>query len=72
MDAGSGAEKPVSTQMIESVKGAIQIPLIVGGGIKTAEKVRANVEAGADIIVVGDAIEKDPQLIRDMVLATKS
>ncbi|MBL0191363.1 MAG: geranylgeranylglyceryl/heptaprenylglyceryl phosphate synthase [Saprospiraceae bacterium] len=72
MDAGSGAEKPVSTQMIESVKGAIQIPLIVGGGIKTAEKVRANIEAGADIIVVGDAIEKDPQLIRDMALATKS
>lgn len=71
MDAGSGARNPVSESMIEAVSSAVKIPLIVGGGIRTAEKVRRNVEAGADVIVVGNAIEKDPQLIIDMVAAAK-
>jgi len=69
MDAGSGAENPVSTSMIENVSGAISIPLIVGGGIRTPEKAFANAKAGADVIVVGNAIEKDPQLIIDMAAA---
>lgn len=69
MDAGSGAENPISTSMIEAVSGAIDIPLIVGGGIRTPEKARANVEAGADIIVVGNAIEKDPNLIMEISAA---
>jgi putative glycerol-1-phosphate prenyltransferase len=69
MDAGSGALNPVSTDMIRAVSQAVDIPLIVGGGIRTPEKVRANAEAGADIIVVGNAIEKDPALIREMVQA---
>ena len=69
MDAGSGAEIPVSTSMIENVSGAINVPLIVGGGIRTPEKAYANAKAGADVIVVGNAIEKDPQLIIDMAAA---
>lgn len=69
MDAGSGAEKPISTSMIEAVSGAIDIPLIVGGGIGTPEKAKANVDAGADIIVVGNAIEKDPNLIMEISAA---
>ena len=69
MDAGSGAINPISTSMIESVSTAINIPLIVGGGIKTPEKAFENVKAGADVIVVGNAIEKDPQLIIDMAAA---
>jgi phosphoglycerol geranylgeranyltransferase len=69
MDAGSGARTPVSEQMIESVSGAIGVPLIVGGGIRTPEKVAANFRAGADIVVVGNAIEKDPGLIREMAAA---
>ncbi len=72
MDAGSGAVNPVSTSMIESVSSAIDVPLIVGGGIRTPEKALANVKAGADVIVVGDAIEKDPQLIIDMAAAVHS
>lgn len=63
LDAGSGAKNPVSTDMIEAVSGAINVPLIVGGGISTPEKALANVQAGADVIVVGNAIEKDPSLI---------
>ena len=69
MDAGSGAKQPIRREIIESVSGAISIPLIVGGGIKTPEKARANAEAGADLIVVGDAIEKDPGLIEEMAYA---
>jgi len=69
MDAGSGAKNPISTSMIDAVSSAIDIPLIVGGGIRTPEKAYENVKAGADVIVVGDAIEKDPQLIIDMAAA---
>jgi len=72
MDAGSGAKKPVSETMIEAVSGAISIPLIVGGGIRTPEKALANLKAGADIIVVGDAIEKDPNLVLEMAAAVHS
>lgn len=69
MDAGSGAMNPISTSMIDAVSSAIDIPLIVGGGIRTPEKAYENVKAGADVIVVGDAIEKDPQLIIEMAAA---
>lgn len=69
MDAGSGALNPISTSMIEAVSTAIDIPLIVGGGIRTPEKAFENVKAGADVIVVGNAIEKDPQLIIEMAAA---
>lgn len=71
LDAGSGALNPVSVDMIESVAGATSVPLIVGGGIKTPEKVHENAAAGADLIVVGDAIEKNPDLLPEMVAAVK-
>lgn len=71
LDAGSGAQNPVSESMIESVSSAVQVPLIVGGGIRTPEKVAINLKAGADIIVVGNAIEKDPVLIREMAAAAR-
>jgi len=66
MDAGSGAKKPVSEQMIEAVSKQISIPLIVGGGITSPEQAYRDCRAGADLIVVGNAIEKDPMLIREM------
>jgi len=69
MDAGSGAKTPISTSMIDTVSSAISIPLIVGGGISTPEKAAENVKAGADVIVVGHAIEKDPSLIREIAAA---
>ena len=72
MDAGSGAKIPISTDMIDAVAGAIDIPLIIGGGIKDPQKAYDNVRAGADIIVVGDAIEKDPSLIVDLSAAVHS
>lgn len=66
MDAGSGAKKPISEAMIKSVSKNVSLPLIVGGGILNPEKAYNNCQAGADVIVVGNAIEKDPQLIKEM------
>ncbi len=63
MDGGSGAHHPISEAMIKMVRSFIDIPLIVGGGIKTPEKVRENLAAGADIIVVGNALEGNIELI---------
>lgn len=59
MDGGSGAEKSISTEMISAVAGAVEIPLIVGGGIRTKKQAEAALKAGADIIVVGNAFEAD-------------
>jgi len=72
MDAGSGAKNPVPEKMIKSVSDVISVPLIVGGGISTPEKAEANCRAGADLIVVGNAIEKDPEIIMDMSAAIHS
>ncbi len=72
LDAGSGARRPVSEEMIRMVSSHIEIPLIVGGGILTPEKVYENAKAGANLIVVGNAIERDPLLIRDMAQAAKA
>lgn len=67
MDGGSGAEKPISPQMIQTVRKSVQVPLIVGGGIDTAEKAHQALRAGADVIVVGNAIEKDVLLMEKIV-----
>ncbi len=72
MDAGSGALYPISGQMIKKVSDNIDIPLIVGGGIRTPEKAYENCQAGAQVIVVGNAIESDPSLIKEMCQAVKS
>jgi len=72
MDAGSGARRPITESMIEKVAQCIQVPLIVGGGITHPEKAYLNCKAGADVIVVGNAIEKDTSLIREMAAAVHS
>jgi phosphoglycerol geranylgeranyltransferase len=72
MDAGSGARKPISESMIEQVAEVIGVPMIVGGGITTPEKAYLNCKAGADVVVVGNAIEKDASLIAEMSAAVHS
>jgi phosphoglycerol geranylgeranyltransferase len=64
LEAGSGAINPVSESMIRGVKNNLDIPLIVGGGINTHEKAEAACRAGADLIVVGNAAEKDAGIIK--------
>lgn len=72
MDAGSGAEKPISPTMIEEVKRAIDVPLIVGGGIRDFDAAYAVLESGADVLVVGNAAESDPQVLKEISGAVKA
>jgi putative glycerol-1-phosphate prenyltransferase len=72
MDAGSGAKKAITESMIEQVAKNIEVPLIIGGGITDPEKAYLNCKAGADMIIVGNAIEKDESLIREMASAVHS
>jgi putative glycerol-1-phosphate prenyltransferase len=69
MDAGSGAKKPITEEMISLVARNIEVPLVIGGGIRDAEKAYRNCTAGADVIVVGNAIEKDPSLLEEIAAA---
>jgi len=69
MDGGSGAINTVSEKMIGSVAKNINVPLIIGGGINTAEQAKEKCRAGADIIVVGNAIEKENGLIQEIAHA---
>lgn len=66
LDAGSGAENPISPRMIGAVRKAVSTPLLVGGGINSRHKAQAAMEAGADAIVIGNALEKDPELLTDI------
>ena len=72
MDAGSGAKRPITESMIKLVADNIEAPLIIGGGIIHPEKAYLNCKAGADVIVVGNAIEKDASLIKQMSDAVHS
>lgn len=69
LDAGSGARFPVSYEMIQKVASHTEIPLFVGGGIRTPEAASSAASAGATIIVAGNAIEQDPMLIKDLAQA---
>ena len=66
MDAGSGAMRTVTEQMVAKVKQNISIPLIVGGGIRTPAKALNLCSAGADIVVVGNVFEKNIRLIENI------
>ena len=63
LDAGSGAEREISTKMISAVRKAVNTPLIIGGGINSSAKAIAALEAGADMIVIGNALEKNPDIL---------
>ncbi|HKK39256.1 MAG TPA: geranylgeranylglyceryl/heptaprenylglyceryl phosphate synthase [Cryomorphaceae bacterium] len=69
LDGGSGADKAVSVEMISEVRKSVDLPLIVGGGIRSGEAGSAAFEAGADMIVVGNGVEKNPDLIQELSLS---
>ncbi len=59
LEAGSGALHPVTETIIKAVKQELQIPLIVGGGIKSIEQLENAYKSGADLVVIGTALEND-------------
>jgi putative glycerol-1-phosphate prenyltransferase len=63
LDAGSGAESEISGRMISAVRKSVSLPIIVGGGINSPVKAQQALEAGADVIVIGNALEKNPDLL---------
>ena len=63
LEAGSGAKTPVSTEIIAAVRAATSCTLIVGGGIRTPEAMNAAYTAGADIVVIGNHFEQNPDEI---------
>lgn len=72
LDAGSGAEQPISSKMITMVRKSIEVPLIVGGGIDNKHKAARALEAGADVIVIGNGIEKNPDLLTEVAELTEN
>lgn len=72
LDAGSGAERPVPPELIAAVRQSVDTPVIVGGGITSSAKAKAALAAGADLIVVGNGIERDPALLPEVAQAVRS
>lgn len=72
LEAGSGVERPVSPEMVAAVSKNIEIPLVVGGGIRTPKAARQIVKAGARVIVTGTLVEKaSPETLRRLVRSIK-
>jgi len=69
LEAGSGAKHPINSEIIFSVKQELNIPLIVGGGIRSAEQLNNAFQAGADIVVIGTAFEEDESFFNELTNA---
>lgn len=66
IDAGSGALQHVSSKIIQTVRNSIDTPLIIGGGIKSSLSIQEAFEHGANLVVVGNYIEENPEFIERM------
>ncbi len=72
LDAGSNPDKPVPDEMIMAVRKEIEIPIIVGGGIRNGIEAKKKIDAGADVIVTGSLIEKNIERLKEIIEAIKS
>ncbi len=72
LDAGSGAMNPVSPEMIAAVRQSVDTPIIVGGGINSIKKAKNALSAGADVIVVGNGIEENIDLLKEIAIAVNN
>ena len=72
MDAGSGALYSIPSKMIRKVSALIDVPLIVGGGIRSAAQMKEAYNAGADVVVIGNALEKNPDLLAELAICKRS
>ncbi len=71
MDGGSGAQKPISAKTIQYVRKSVEAPIIIGGGIRSQEEAKIAFSAGADVIVIGTAIEENPELLIEICECTR-
>lgn len=71
LEAGSGADRPIPNEKIRTVKNIIDIPLIVGGGIRDGKTAYEKAKAGGDVIVTGTIVEKDPEKLKDIIKSIK-
>jgi phosphoglycerol geranylgeranyltransferase len=65
LEAGSGAMKPVPSGVIKSVRENIKIPIAAGGGLKSGKEIEETFSAGADMVILGNGVEQNPQLLID-------
>ena len=72
LEAGSGAGQPVPIEMVQAVAGTIDIPILVGGGLRTPDDCAARVDAGASFIVMGTRLETGERFdyLRELTAAT--
>jgi len=66
LEAGSGAKTHIAARIIKAVRRSVQLPLLVGGGIDSVHKAGLAIRAGADIVVVGNALERDILLVKEL------
>lgn len=69
LEAGSGAEKPVPVEMVKRVSAYVDIPVIVGGGIRNVEHAHKVAKAGASFVVIGNALEDSPLMVKEFAQA---
>jgi putative glycerol-1-phosphate prenyltransferase len=67
LEAGSGAKNPVPGALIRELRSRIDIPIIAGGGIRSHDQMAAAFESGADMVVIGTAFEKNPEILRQIL-----
>lgn len=69
LEAGSGAKMPVQANMIEAVKANTNLFLVVGGGLRTPAQIKTALNAGANLVVVGTAVEENASLLKELLQA---
>ena len=67
LEAGSGANIPVTEKVIKSVRSSINIPLIVGGGIRTKQQLESAYKNGADLVVIGNGFEENVNVLKQIL-----
>lgn len=72
LDGGSGAEHAVPSKMVAAVRKAVDLPIVVGGGIRSEEQALQAWNAGADVVVIGTAFEEQPTLLFDLATAPRT
>lgn len=66
LEAGSGAEQPIPPSVIQAVRQAVDLPILVGGGIRRVQEIIQAWEAGADGVVLGTVVEKRPEILEEL------